>query len=1682
MAYDQTIFNINPYYDDFDSEKGFLRVLFKPGYAVQARELTQLQTILQSQISKIGDHLFKDGSRIVGGGITVRNANYVMITLDDVGTSVFGVTDYEQFLGGYLVSVGSTDFRAKVVHYIAPDAGSDEKLILVYDLISGSSVPPSFNFVKDEQVAFANVSPATATYATTGVCKLVTVDEGIFYIDGFFARNPMLTFSPYRVVSGTTSYRDLTFGTEFSLLTKKIGFSITRDAITEQEDSTLRDPSIGSYNYNAPGADRYKIVFELDQSDVTTTPQDFIELIRIESGKITRKVEKITYGEIQNVLARRTYDESGSYVVSPFETTVRRNASNTTKFDLQMGPGKAYVLGYELETRYPQTIGITRAHTSSDPNHIKTESNTFSYLIGNYLGISVGNANNFGVTYANNLVSIGAGSSLVVFRAGSNPASPGSVVATGFLHGLVPYIDRAQGSTGYLARAYLYGVSGNVSNAGSGFIYGHTSGSASTSGKTLAFFGPVSGSLLGSLTGVENQSLVYPIEPGYAINDVTQLTMYSKLVTNNILPTMTGNVVQYEVTRSNLTQSIPNAATATSVSFIDYLNGSPTNQGVLDQIEIVSMDPVLAGQAFTPTAAPGVTLSNGGAAGSTIRLQVPNSPNLRGFTAGATNINVRLVVPVKYTPVLTENPPASFRYKTAQTATTPAIAVSTAKRTDDVGRFYFELPRVDVFSVSSVLITPGNTDITDDFELDDGQRESHYENSRLYIKKTAEGLARYTSSPVSFVVNYSYFEHKGLTAGPFIGKKSYPGITYENIPLFTNPRTGKTVSLANCLDFRRTGLTAESAMLKPYGGYEFSSITESGTAVSYNHFLPRIDKLCLKPDPADGSALFFVVTGVPDLAPIAPPDPLDGLVLATVTVPAYTHNPEDIVFTPANNQRYTMADIGKLEKRIDDVEVFAKLSISESEIDARSLKTSASANEPLKTSIFSDEFYGHSTSDVSSSDHVCSVDFERGELRPYFTNSRVSYTDSGVTRVTTNTFVSNDGVVGLTYSAADYISNIQFTKRVKPNPSNAVNWLGTLNLSRQIFPYFDTGYRAVVKTNSLLENDNWVGSNAGNSRGFGTQWNDWESIWTGIEEVEEEQDDIQKQILETPRVDSQSSIPSVNSGNVRSGVNRGVLSVNQKNSNYIRSRNLRNRIRRKVGSRIVDNSVVPYFPTTTVGVTAFGLKPNMNSSSGLALYVDDIRLVTNLTTNENGTCETSFTIPSSTFLAGTKSVRISDSSTVENCTVSAEENIYCSGALLQQDSGSYSTRPPTLRRRTVNSETISKDPFNKSQDSLANSNPTEPLSQTFFVDKVTNPEGIFLDSVSLYFYGKDTILPVTVDIRPTVSGYPSPSVIMPFSTVVKMPSEISISKSQPVETQFKFSTPVYLQPGEYAICITTNSSEYELFAADVSANSFDQSGRAGNNQLVGTLFTPQGSSTIVQDNNTDLMFKVSRCAFSASTGTIQYSNLLNCQNRQVIKIYAPEVVPTDCSVSRTLQSSVGGSVLFGNNESVYMQTLFGANPSVTYNLKRGVANTVSPLVDIQAQYGTSVQMYGGLGASNYVSRAVELPENIASDGIAVFVNANIPSGSSVKAYYRVASVGETNIFGKTWQPLTQVSTPFTSTSEIDYREMVFRTTAPVSPTFKIYQVRLELSSSSSTPTYYQTPAVRSVRSVSFINP
>ena len=84
----QTNLNVSPYFDDFNDNKDFHKVLFKPGFPVQARELTTLQSILQSQIEKFGDHFFKEGSQIIPGS-TVVDLNYYGVRID---SSFFGVS------------------------------------------------------------------------------------------------------------------------------------------------------------------------------------------------------------------------------------------------------------------------------------------------------------------------------------------------------------------------------------------------------------------------------------------------------------------------------------------------------------------------------------------------------------------------------------------------------------------------------------------------------------------------------------------------------------------------------------------------------------------------------------------------------------------------------------------------------------------------------------------------------------------------------------------------------------------------------------------------------------------------------------------------------------------------------------------------------------------------------------------------------------------------------------------------------------------------------------------------------------------------------------------------------------------------------------------------------------------------------------------------------------------------------------------------------------------------------------------------------------------------------------------------------------------------------------------------------------------------------------------------------
>ena len=113
----ETNLNVAPYFDDFDAKDTYCKILFKPGLPVQARELTGIQSILQSQIEKFGQHIFKDGASVTGGGIRY-NGGYDSIRIQ-ISNEGINVTTYLNELLGQVVIGSTSGVKAKIKSYIS---------------------------------------------------------------------------------------------------------------------------------------------------------------------------------------------------------------------------------------------------------------------------------------------------------------------------------------------------------------------------------------------------------------------------------------------------------------------------------------------------------------------------------------------------------------------------------------------------------------------------------------------------------------------------------------------------------------------------------------------------------------------------------------------------------------------------------------------------------------------------------------------------------------------------------------------------------------------------------------------------------------------------------------------------------------------------------------------------------------------------------------------------------------------------------------------------------------------------------------------------------------------------------------------------------------------------------------------------------------------------------------------------------------------------------------------------------------------------------------------------------------------------------------------------------------------------------------------------------------------------
>ena len=270
---------------------------------------------------------------------------------------------------------------------------------------------------------------------------------------------------------------------------------------------------------------------------------------------------------------------------------------------------------------------------------------------------------------------------------------------------------------------------------------------------------------------------------------------------------------------------------------------------------------------------------------------------------------------------------AGSKTKTLNQNQTLQIASNTAIAYGIIG-----LGKADIFKLNSIKMsnsfssdaTASDTDITDRFDLDNGQRDNFYDIGRIKLKPGA------ISPTGRLLVNFDFFSHG---AGDYFDVDSYSGvINYEEIPSYTSDSSGETFELRDVLDFRPRVDDASSFdsggddRTFDGAGASVLDVPRFGSDITADleFYLNRIDKLFLTRE-----GVLKIVKGASDLNPLQPSN-LDGhMLLATLNIPSYTLSTDEVEIEKEDNRRYTMRDIGKLENRISNVEYYTQLSLLE---------------------------------------------------------------------------------------------------------------------------------------------------------------------------------------------------------------------------------------------------------------------------------------------------------------------------------------------------------------------------------------------------------------------------------------------------------------------------------------------------------------------------------------------------------------------------------------------------------------------------------------------------------------------------------------------------------------------------------------------------------------------------------
>ena len=1127
-----TTYNVPPYYDDFDPEKNYLRVLFRPGYAVQARELTQLQTAIQSQIERFGNHVFQNGSPVMGGQASL-DTSYAYIKLETSystyypegqGSAAEYLTDSVGETLKLVSDTGATGITATILEFL-PSTTSDS-LTAYVKYITADETNHVFSA---EAILNTAETPAShrfkvvgAPYSPTGYGTRVAVNEGVYYINGNFVYTPASSI----IVSKYTANPSA-----------RVVYKISENIVTSAEDASLVDNALGTPNDSAPGAHRYQIALDLAVESLDLAERveaDIINVLSIRGGAITGKA-RTQYSELANTLATRTYEESGNYTVRAFQLNVREYYNSGTNGGLYtaeqiqtitndglsegqaidygsarlavgLEPAVAYVNGYRIETLDTTYVPVLKARDTAYSNSAVLSCELGGYV---YIDTLIG------------LPDITTYSRITLKKAG------GATIGTARARGL----EYVSGTT---YKLYLFDI--NISTG--------------TGNPTFA-----------DIRTLQDNTL--PVHFSAAINDVgTGIT----------------DAVLYNTSTSSLLYKLPSTATKTlrtPENTVDLVynvrrkfDAQQAAANIGDELieGIVTLSTESANRVFTSSnPADFICVRDGTGA-----IIVPSAIT----SAGTSQITLTFVGSDIYDSYFTIIAPVTYRNAQEKAKTLQENENVTFTDPNPTLGDYDDLGKSDVLRIKGIYMssdfntTPNTStdpDISSRYELDNGQRENFYDHGRIRLKPGS-------SAPTGQIkVVFDYFTHG---AGDYFSVDSYDSTLYSLIPSFDSIK-GK-IQLRDALDFRPTKDIAGTG----FGDTTNTVVPGSLVITDIQYYLPRADKIYV-----NKTGTFGVQYGISDDKPAAPANPTDSMVLYTLSLGAYTFGKSDLGATAVDNRRYTMRDIGRLEQRIANVEYYTSLSLLEKETASKQILDDTGTNQRYKNGFVVDSFVGHGIGAINHPDYRCSVDIDKGILRPEFYQDNtalvMNLTDVGTTGVR-----KTGPLVTLNYTEVPEITQPYASGTEIVNPHAIWGWRGEIKLSPPGDDWKETQVASALAANAdpQLAWFSSISANASNK----VIWNSWSGNWYGSPPVSG------TTVNGSPlQVNSLSSLSAQRSGN---STLSGTAYLNSGTYNFTTTQTYTD--------SIVSTALVPYIRARKVYFSVTGLKPN----SRLYAFFDGIQI------------------------------------------------------------------------------------------------------------------------------------------------------------------------------------------------------------------------------------------------------------------------------------------------------------------------------------------------------------------------------------------------------------------------------------------------------------------------------------------